>query len=160
MARANLAAHHLAGSARFICADVTALPLPPVAALFVDPARRADGRRRFRLAAYPPSYDQIAGWARRVPAIGVKVAPGIADDETPPAAEVEFVALGGELKAALLWLGPLRTAARRRRCYRPASAWPPTARRRRSRRASRPVISTSPTRPSSAPTCWIRSPRA
>jgi SAM-dependent methyltransferase len=113
MARANLAAHGLAGRVRLICADLATLPLPPVEALFVDPARRAGGRRRFRLADYEPGYDLIAGWARRVPAVGVKVAPGIADEEAPPDAEVEFVALGGELKAALLWLGPLRTAARR-----------------------------------------------
>lgn len=113
MARANVAVHGLEERVRFICADVTALPPPAVDALFVDPARRVDGRRRFGLAAYEPPFGVIETWARRVPAIGVKVAPGLEDEEAPPGWEVEFVALGGELKQALLWAGPLRTTARR-----------------------------------------------
>lgn len=113
MARANLAAHDLAERGRFVCADLAVLPLPPADALFVDPARRGDGRRRFRLADLQPGYDLIATWVRRVPAAGVKVAPGIADDEAPPGVEVEFVSQGGDLKAAVLWHGPLRTADRR-----------------------------------------------
>jgi hypothetical protein len=113
MARANLSVHGLADRVRLICADVTALPPLLVEAIFVDPARRAGGRRRFRLADYQPGFETIAAWARRVPAVGVKVAPGVADEELPPGCEVEFVALGGELKEALLWLGPLRTTTRR-----------------------------------------------
>jgi SAM-dependent methyltransferase len=112
LARANLAVHGLAGRVRFVCADVTQLPLPPVSAVFIDPARRAASRRLTGLAAYQPGFDLIKPWTVRLP-VGVKVAPGVADAEVPPGCEVEFVALGGELKAALLWFGPLRTTARR-----------------------------------------------
>lgn len=112
LARANLAAHGLADRVRFMCADVTHLPLPPVSALFIDPARRAGGRRLVGLAAYQPGFGLIRPWTDRLP-VGVKVAPGLADAEVPPGGEIEFVALGGDLKEALLWFGPLRTAARR-----------------------------------------------
>jgi hypothetical protein len=113
MARANLAAHGLADRGRFICADVTRLPLPPLDAIYVDPARRTAERRHFTLAAYQPAFATILDWTHHVAATGVKVAPGIADDEVPPGCEVEFVALGDDLKVALLWFGALRTAGRR-----------------------------------------------
>jgi hypothetical protein len=43
----------------------------------------------------------------------VKVSPGIDEDDVPPGREVEFIAVGWELREAVLWFGPLRTASRR-----------------------------------------------
>ena len=113
MAGANLAAHGLAERVELVQADVTEMTLPPVEAIFVDPARRAGGRRVFSLANYVPPFGLVARWAAQVGAAGVKVAPGLADEEIPDGWEAEFVALGRDLKQALLWFGHLRTAARR-----------------------------------------------
>jgi hypothetical protein len=50
-----------------------------------------------------------------VPALGVKVSPGIDREFFPPRgeAEVEFISEGGTLKEAVFWYGPLRSVARR-----------------------------------------------
>jgi hypothetical protein len=49
-----------------------------------------------------------------IPHGAVKVSPGVAYEELPGEAEVEFVSLAGEVKEAALWYGDLRTSARRR----------------------------------------------
>ena len=51
--------------------------------------------------------------AAAVPLTGAKVAPGIPHDAVPAGAEAEWVSVGGEVKEAALWFGPLATAARR-----------------------------------------------
>lgn len=119
MARENARAWGLAGRVAPVLADLTALPPPRADALFCDPGRRVDdgggGRRVFSTAAYQPPLATVAGWRAAVPALGVKVSPGIAYDELPALgeAEVEFVSERGALKEAVLWYGPLRGAARR-----------------------------------------------
>jgi hypothetical protein len=46
--------------------------------------------------------------------MGVKISPGVKLDELAGyEAEVEFISLDGELKEAVLWFGPLKTAHRR-----------------------------------------------
>lgn len=52
----------------------------------------------------------------------MKVAPGVADEELPPGAEVEFISEAGTLKEAVLWFGPLRTGAARRATLLPSGA--------------------------------------
>lgn len=118
MARANLAAAGLGEAASFICADLER-PLPlesPAEALglFFDPGRRTSQGRIFSVRRYQPPLDVIQTWLPRWPALGVKISPGVdlAELETYPC-EVEFVSLRGELKEAMLWFGPLRTARRR-----------------------------------------------
>jgi hypothetical protein len=121
MARANLAALNLGGQAAFLRADLTsALPLNPGpgAALFFDPARRSGSRRLFSVQDYEPPLSILWDWLPRFPALGVKISPGVDLAELEPyereaAPEVEFVSLNGELKEAVLWFGPLRSARRR-----------------------------------------------
>lgn len=115
MARANLAALGLAARALCLQADLTRpLPASPETALFFDPARREAGRRAFSVQAYQPPLAVIEGWLPRFPALGVKISPGVNLAElTGYQAEVEFISLEGKLKEAVLWFGPLRTAARR-----------------------------------------------
>jgi hypothetical protein len=57
----------------------------------------------------------VEGWRAHIPAVGVKVAPGVADDELAPLGvrEVEFISVDGELKEAALWFGPLAAEGRR-----------------------------------------------
>jgi SAM-dependent methyltransferase len=128
LARANLAALGLAERAAFVQADLAAslpLPSPPspllqggkgsAPALFFDPARRSGHRRLFSVEDYHPPLSIIQSWLPRFPALGVKLSPGVelAELSAYGNAELEFISLKGELKEAVLWFGPLRTAARR-----------------------------------------------
>jgi hypothetical protein len=99
-----------------IRADLTHFSPPRAEALFCDPGRRtAEGRRVFTTAAYQPPLTAILRWRAVVPALGVKVSPGIVREEWPNAdeAEIEFISEGGTLKEAVLWFGSLRGVARR-----------------------------------------------
>jgi hypothetical protein len=56
----------------------------------------------------------VVGWQASFPAIGVKISPGVDLAELVAYdAEVEFISLHGELKEAVLWFGPLKSAGRR-----------------------------------------------
>lgn len=117
MARANLDVADLGERTRFIQADLRH-PLPVKAssgtALFFDPARRLAGRRAFSVRQYQPALDIINTWLPGFPALGVKISPGVKLEEVSSYdAELEFISLRGELKEAVLWFGPLKTAHRR-----------------------------------------------
>ncbi len=96
-------------------ADLSAGTLPDAAAAFADPARRVDGRRVFSLHTMLPPLAVLLDLAERIPALGVKVAPGVDDHEIPPQAAVEFISHNGVCKEAILWFGPLAQAAPARR---------------------------------------------
>jgi hypothetical protein len=118
LARAN--AEVLGRSVSLVRADVTTLPLPPAADVFVDPARRAGGKRVFDPRAYAPALPLVLSWRERVRALGVKVAPGVDHDALPDDVEVELVSLRGEVKEAVLWTGALRSGVRRSAVLLPA----------------------------------------
>ena len=101
-------------------ADVTALPLPAAADVFVDPARRAGGRRVFDPRAYAPPLPLVLSWRDRVRSLGVKVAPGVDHDALPDDVEVELVSLHGDVKEAVLWCGASRSGHRRTATLLPA----------------------------------------
>jgi hypothetical protein len=109
LARAN--AEVLGLDVSLVRADVTRLPLPPAASVFVDPARRSGGRRVFDPRSYAPPLDQVLAWPVR--ALGAKVAPGVDHESLPAHLEVEVVSLRGEVKEAVLWAGAARRGHRR-----------------------------------------------
>ena len=111
LARAN--ADVLGRQVSLVRADVTALRLPAGADVFVDPARRAGGRRVFDPRAYAPPLDTVLSWRGRVRSLGAKVAPGLDYDLLPDDVEVEIVSLRGDVKEAVLWAGAARTGHRR-----------------------------------------------
>ena len=116
LARENARASGVASRFWPVCADLHTLPTPRVAALFCDPGRRtAAGRRIFSPEGYQPPLSLVTSWRATVPALGVKVSPGIDRADFPAfgAAEVEFISEGGALKEAVFWYGPLRSVARR-----------------------------------------------
>jgi SAM-dependent methyltransferase len=102
------------------CADWTGYPFPSaIQAAFADPGRRVEGRRVFSLRDIEPPVDRILEVQRRVPDLGVKVMPGVPDEEVPEECEVEFISESGTLKEAVLWFGELREGPARvatRRC--------------------------------------------
>jgi hypothetical protein len=111
-ARHNAGVYGVADRLAVVRADVRDLPLPGVRAVFIDPARRSGGRRLAAGRSEPP-----LGWcldlAGRVAAVGIKAAPGLPRELVPAGWEAEFVAVGRDLKEALLWSPALATAATR-----------------------------------------------
>jgi SAM-dependent methyltransferase len=111
MARENAAVHGAAEVA-VAQADVRDLRLPRSLATFVDPARRAGGRRLPAGQSRPP-----LAWclelAAGVAAVGVKAAPGLPTRLVPPGWELELLADRRELKEAVLWSPSLATTGRR-----------------------------------------------
>lgn len=91
-------------------ADVRDVDLSGFTAAFVDPARR-DGRGRTRDGEPPLAW--CVALADRVPAVAVKAAPGVPHEVAPPGWELEFVAVGSDLKEATLWSPALAGVARR-----------------------------------------------
>jgi hypothetical protein len=94
------------------CADVRELRLDALPAVFVDPARRAAGRR-LRPGASEPPLAWCAALAGRVDAVGVKTAPGLPLGLVPVGWEIELIADRRELKEAVLWSPAMATAPRR-----------------------------------------------
>lgn len=117
MAQANMIPFNLGAQTAFLQADLYyGLPFSPVPrmALFFDPGRRVNHRRMHNVADYQPSLHIIREWLPHFPALGVKISPGVDLSEVEDYdAEIEFISLNGELKEAVLWFGPLKTASRR-----------------------------------------------
>jgi hypothetical protein len=100
--------------ARYEQADWTTFPFPSdVDAAFADPARRVEGRRVFSLHEMQPPLSAILDLQRQLTNLGVKVMPGVPDEELPPECEVEFISEGGTCKEGVLWFGALRSGAAR-----------------------------------------------
>jgi len=119
MAQANLQAFGLDDRVSFVRADLTAgLPISRscLASMgaFFDPGRRIDGRRVYSVSDYRPPLSIVRNWLADCPALGVKISPGVDLDELNEfEAEIEFISYKNELKEAVLWFGPLKTAVRR-----------------------------------------------
>jgi hypothetical protein len=94
------------------CSDVRHLRLDGLPPVFVDPARRAGGRRLPAGTSQPP-----LGWclalAEHVAEVGIKAAPGLPLDLVPAGWEVELIADGHDLKEAVLWSPAMATTPRR-----------------------------------------------
>ncbi len=115
MARANAQVLGLDAIIEFQEANLAHTLPPPADALFFDPARRSEGRRVFTLAEYQPSVRLVEQWQRQTELIGIKLAPGVSDEEiaTLGIGELEQISVNGELKEAVFWLGPLGQPGKR-----------------------------------------------
>ena len=88
------------------------LRLAGVPAAFIDPARRAGGHR-LRTGDSNPPLSWCIALADQVPRVCIKAAPGLAHALIPAGWEAEFVAVGRNLKEALLWSPAFATTDRR-----------------------------------------------
>jgi len=79
---------------------------------FIDPVRRA-GQRRLRAGDSEPPLDWCIALADTIERTGIKAAPGLSRDAVPPGWELEFIAVGRDLKEAVAWSPALATAATR-----------------------------------------------
>ncbi len=79
-----------------------------VSAVFADPSRReTSGRRVVDPQAYSPALDALLGLRSTVPALGLKIAPGIPHSALPSDAHAQWVSDGGDVVEAGVWFGPL-----------------------------------------------------
>ena len=117
MARANAGVYGVAAGVTTVAADVRDIALDSAGWLFIDPARRRHGRRLSAGDSDPPLAWclGLAGRAGASPGrrVGVKAAPGLSHDVVPPGWEAEFIAIGRDLKEAVLWSPALATATTR-----------------------------------------------
>jgi predicted RNA methylase len=113
-ARHNAAVSGAAYPVAPVCADVRQLAggRARPGAVFIDPARRS-GDRRLRAGASEPALDWCLALPDWVPAVGIKAAPGLPHELVPPGWEAEFLAVGRQLKEALLWSPALAAGSRR-----------------------------------------------
>jgi SAM-dependent methyltransferase len=102
----------LAGAGGAALAGAGGAALAGVDAVFIDPARRSGGRRLPAGSCEPPLCWCLS-LAEQVPAVGIKTAPGLKHELVPAAWEMEFVAVGRDLKEAMLWSPALATTRRR-----------------------------------------------
>lgn len=108
------------------CADATTVDLDGFAGAYLDPARRtANGRRVLDPRHASPPLSFAVDLAGRLPAVGVKTAPGIGHHLIPDAAEAQWVSVGGDVVEAGLWFGLLaREGVRRAALVLPDDAAP------------------------------------
>lgn len=82
--------------------------LPPWGAAFADlhgALRRASASPS--LHAMQPPLAALLALQAHLPALAVKVAPGVRSEEIPAGCSVEFVSHAAVCKEAVLWFGPL-----------------------------------------------------
>ncbi|WP_366181515.1 class I SAM-dependent methyltransferase [Actinomyces timonensis] len=95
--------------ARVRCADALGIDLRAegVDAVFADPARRAGGRRVKDPEQWSPALSELLAMRQAVPALGLKVAPGLDHGAIPDDAHAQWVSVDGTVVEAGLWFGPL-----------------------------------------------------
>jgi hypothetical protein len=76
--------------------------------VYADPARRtSSGSRVFDPTAYEPALDRVLELRARVPALGLKLGPGIPHSALPIDAHAQWVSVDGDVVELGLWFGPL-----------------------------------------------------
>ena len=116
----NAAVYGAFGRVSPVCADVRDLRLAGIPAAFIDPARRAGGHR-LRTGDSQPPLSWCVALADQMKRVCIKAAPGLAHALIPAGWEAEFVAVGRNLKEALLW-SPAFAATPRRATVLPGGA--------------------------------------
>jgi predicted RNA methylase len=112
IARANSEVYGVAGNVTTVHGDVRDVGLGGVDAVFIDPARRT-ARRRMRTGHSEPPLGWCVRLADRVRQVGIKAAPGLPHDAIPRGWELEFIAVGRDLKEAVAWSPALAQATAR-----------------------------------------------
>jgi len=112
MAVLNAEAYGVAARVTAVLGDVRTAELSGVDGVFVDPARRTT-TRRLRTGDSEPPLAWCLALADTVPAVAIKLAPGLDRAAVPNGWELEFVAERRELKEAVAWSPALASAPRR-----------------------------------------------
>ncbi|WP_263729641.1 class I SAM-dependent methyltransferase [Cellulomonas sp. SG140] len=76
--------------------------------VYADPARRsAAGRRSWEPSDWTPPLDALLALRDRVPAVGLKLGPGLPHRLVPDGALAQWVSVDGDVVEVGLWFGPL-----------------------------------------------------
>lgn len=106
---AKIAQHnlHYYPEAKVIEADGRKLPLQEFSAeaIWIDPARRKNGKRITNPQQWTPSLAEALSIAKEFKAAGIKVAPGISYQDLPSDSFVTWISADGDLLEAVIWLG-------------------------------------------------------
>jgi SAM-dependent methyltransferase len=113
VARANVVARGVGDQVTVVEGDATTFDATAHGcdAVFMDPARRAGGRRLLDPEQWSPPLSAALRIASSVPAAVLKVAPGLDRSLLPSAATFEAVSVQGQLVEVTLRLGAARAAA-------------------------------------------------
>ncbi len=106
LVRANAAALGMMDNVWVVRGDSRTPPAHPPA-VWADPGRRSNTRRLFDPEALHPPLSSLLAQLRHIPALGIKLMPGLPHSAIPPAAEAEWISWQGHLKESVLWLGEL-----------------------------------------------------
>jgi hypothetical protein len=107
-ATAAIASFNLApfAAARVELGDATTTDLTGVGGVWLDPARRAGGRRLDNPADWSPALDWAFALAETLPT-GIKLGPGLDRALLPDEAEAQWVSVDGEVVELAVWSGVL-----------------------------------------------------
>ena len=106
---AAVAAANLGGRATVVCAaaeQVAGNLLADGSAAYVDPARRTERGRVWRLEDLTPPWSFVTSLLDGRRSAGVKLGPALPHAEIPATAEAEFLSHRGDVVEAGLWAGP------------------------------------------------------
>lgn len=97
------------------CEDATRTDLTGIGGAFLDPARRAaSGKRLLDPRSGSPKLSFVLDLATRLPAVGMKTAPGVPHHLVPAGAEAQWISVAGDVVEAGLWFGMLAREGVRR----------------------------------------------
>jgi len=102
LAEHNVRAFHPYARITPVLADVRDVAIAPGDTVFIDPARRLESGKRIGYQSEPPVEWSLA-LADRTAKVAIKTAPGIPHELLPAGWEMEHIALGSDLKEAVLW---------------------------------------------------------
>jgi SAM-dependent methyltransferase len=105
---AAVATYNLApfSGVRIELGDATRVDLTGVGGVWLDPARRSDGKRLSDPADWSPPLDWAFDLARTLPT-GIKLGPGIDRELLPDDVEAQWISVDREVVELVLWFGPL-----------------------------------------------------
>src|SRR4051794_5282904 len=111
------------------CEDATTTDLTGIGGALGRPARRtAEGGGLLAPRGGPPPLSFVLDLAGRLPAVGLKTAPGIPHHLVPAGAEAQWISVAGDLVEAGLWFGLLaRDGVRRAALVLPTDAGEPAS---------------------------------
>jgi len=112
---------NLAGRGTALCADAADVVagLAPADAVFLDPARRGDSGRLWRVEDFTPDWSLVTGLLTGDRVAGVKLGPALPHGMIPDGVEAEWVTHRSEVVEVSLWAGSCAVAGRRS-----ALVWP------------------------------------
>lgn len=112
IAKTNTEVLNVSHSVTFTESDVRNLALTNINGVFIDPARRTT-EGRLKTGDSEPPIKWCTDLLSNVSCIGIKAAPGIDHALFPNDWELEFIAIGKDLKEAVAWSPEMATTKRR-----------------------------------------------